>query len=175
MGTVHKFRRPPKNRDQFRGHRPKRQGPSGKPPRKGLRHWQWNLIGFAALVAIIAVFAGLPSFGSASSGPAFECQSPEIVDGDTLRCGDRRVRLNGIDAPEMPGHCRPGRDCTPGDPYASTNNLRRLVRNSDLQCRASGIDAYGRTIARCSAAGQDLSCAQIKAGHAVRRYAFIWC
>jgi endonuclease YncB( thermonuclease family) len=57
----------------------------------------------------------------------FQCPAPAVVDGDTLRCGDRRVRLYGIDAPELPGHCRPGRACTPGNPYASTDNLRRLI------------------------------------------------
>ena len=29
-----------------------------------------------------------------------------VVDGDPLRCGSERVRLLGIDAPELPGHCR---------------------------------------------------------------------
>ncbi len=105
----------------------------------------------------------------------FVCSSAEITDGDTLRCGDLRVRLYGIDAPELPGHCRPGRSCTPGDPYASTENLRRLVGSAPLQCRQLDIDRYGRTVARCSAGPQDLSCGQIKGGYAVRRYGWIWC
>jgi hypothetical protein len=35
--------------------------------------------------------------------------------------------MQGIDDPEMPGHFRPGRRCTAGDPFASTENLRRLA------------------------------------------------
>lgn len=111
----------------------------------------------------------------AGKGESFECSNPTVVDGDTIRCGDLRVRLHGIDAPEMPGHCRPGRECTPGDPYASSENLRQLIGGSALQCRQVDVDAYGRSVARCSAGDQDLSCGQLGGGHAVRRYARIWC
>lgn len=80
----------------------------------------------------------------------------------------------GIDVPELPGHCRSGRSCTPGDPYASTSNLRRLATRP-LQCRAIDRDAYGRTVARCVAAGRDLSCAQVEGRFAVRRYGSLSC
>jgi endonuclease YncB( thermonuclease family) len=85
------------------------------------------------------------------------------------------VRLFGIDAPELPGHCRPGRACTPGDPYASTENLRRLIGWSSLQCRSLDTDVYGRTVALCSAGQQDLSCGQLAGGYAVRRYGDVSC
>ena len=47
------------------------------------------------------------------------CDDASVTDGDTLRCGALRIRLASIDAPEMPGHCRRGRTCVEGDPYAS--------------------------------------------------------
>lgn len=106
---------------------------------------------------------------------SFVCASPQITDGDTIRCGSIRVRLAGIDAPELPGHCRPGRKCTPGDPFASTENLRRIVGSATLKCRKTDTDRYGRTVARCTAGETDLSCAQLRDGHAIRRYGFIWC
>ena len=103
------------------------------------------------------------------------CVSPDIVDGDTLRCPSGRIRLAGIDAPEMPGHCRKGRECTPGDPYASSAHLRSLISGSPVQCRKVDTDRYGRIVARCTANAVDLSCAQIEAGHAVRRYGILVC
>jgi micrococcal nuclease len=107
---------------------------------------------------------------------ALACPSPVVVDGDTLRCGGiGLVRLLGIDAPELPGHCRRGRVCTPGDPHASTANLAALVRRGAVTCRSTGKDAYGRTLARCSAGGVDLSCEQLRGGFAVRRYGRIAC
>ena len=109
------------------------------------------------------------------NGDAFDCPSPRVTDGDTIRCGDLRVRLASIDAPEMPGHCRRGRACTPGDPHSSRSNLQRLVDAGPLSCVRTDVDRYGRTVATCSAAGLDLSCEQVAAGHAVERYGRLRC
>jgi endonuclease YncB( thermonuclease family) len=112
---------------------------------------------------------------AATSSEDVGCTDPRVVDGDTLRCGRTRIRLQGIDAPELPGHCARGRTCTPGDPSASTDNLRALVDGAAMVCRQTDIDRYGRAVARCSVRGRDLSCAQIEGGFAVRRYAPISC
>lgn len=112
---------------------------------------------------------------SGSSSDTFSCSSPTVVDGDTLRCNGSRIRLQGIDAPEMPGHCRQGRECAPGDPYASTDNLRRLVSGGAMSCRQTDTDQYGRVVAVCEAGGVDLSCEQVRSGNAIRRYAAISC
>jgi endonuclease YncB( thermonuclease family) len=90
----------------------------------------------------------------------------DVVDGDTLRCGGERIRLVGIDAPEMPGHCRPGRDCAPGDPYAATTALSTMVRAS-MPIQRYGEDKYGRTIAALEGTNGDLSCAQLRGGSAI--------
>ena len=107
---------------------------------------------------------------------AFLCASRVAVDGDTLRCRDEGlVRLLAIDAPELPGHCRRGRQCTPGDPFASKANLERLIRRAAVQCSTSGRDRYRRILARCRAGPIDLSCAHIAAGFAVERYSKAHC
>lgn len=116
-------------------------------------------------------------FGAAAKPRPAEmgCKSPVVVDGDTLRCPSGRIRLASIDAPELPGHCRPGRECTPGDPYASTEHLRSLIVGHAVQCSYVDTDRYGRTVARCTAGGVDLSCAQVSSGHAGRRYGLLIC
>lgn len=108
-------------------------------------------------------------------GRPLPCESPRVVDGDTVRCGETLVRLSSIDAPELPGHCRRNRACTPGDPYASTENLRRLVGSNPLVCNQVDQDHYGRAVAFCTAAGVDLSCAQVGGGFAVQRYRELHC
>ncbi|MEP3145511.1 thermonuclease family protein [Qipengyuania citrea] len=89
-----------------------------------------------------------------------------VSDGDTIRCGSERIRLLGIDAPELPGHCRQGRACAPGDPFASTASLDAAMSGS-LGIRRFGQDRYGRTLAMVSAGGDDLSCHQLATGHAI--------
>jgi len=94
------------------------------------------------------------------------------VDGDTLRCGTERVRLIGIDAPELPGHCRQGRRCAPGDPWTSKSVLQRLVRGRWVRLDRQGQDRYGRTLAFASVGATDLACAQLEAGQAL--YVLEW-
>lgn len=54
MGTVHKFKRPPKNQQQFRGYRPGQPQNAGsrKPPRRPLRPWQRSLIAWSVLILL---------------------------------------------------------------------------------------------------------------------------
>ena len=103
-------------------------------------------------------------------GATFSCSVVSVTDGDTLRCADgTRVRIAGIDAPEITP-CAEGRQCTPGDASASKRALASMASGRTLSCQRVGT-SYKRAVAFCSAGGTDLSCAQVKAGHAVPRYA----
>jgi endonuclease YncB( thermonuclease family) len=90
-----------------------------------------------------------------------------VTDGDTIRCGDERIRLLAIDAPELPGHCRAGRACAPGDPFAATRALEAAIAFHRLTVQRFGRDRYGRTLAIVRADGANLSCRQIASGSAV--------
>ncbi len=109
--------------------------------------------------------------------PAIICERPWVSDGDTLSCRNlsARVRLLGIDAPEMPGHCSPGRRCTPGNGNASKRAMIALVRGGPVIVRPQGYDRYDRILARVSVNGVDLSCAMVAQGRAVYRYGPIDC
>jgi endonuclease YncB( thermonuclease family) len=105
----------------------------------------------------------------AAVGQRFKCRVASITDGDTLRCADgTRVRIAGIDAPET-SDCRSGRQCVAGDAQASKRSLAALAGGQMLTCEPVGT-SYNRVVAFCSAGGVDLSCAQVRAGQAVRRY-----
>lgn len=83
------------------------------------------LVGGLAAIIATATTLGLPA-SSAQPAPTYSetLTNCRVVDGDTLRCDGGRVRLLGIDAPELPGHCAPNRDCAPGDAFESTESLR---------------------------------------------------
>ncbi|WP_082438732.1 MULTISPECIES: thermonuclease family protein [unclassified Sphingomonas] len=100
---------------------------------------------------------------------ALACQLVAI-DGDTLRCDRERIRLLAIDAPELPGHCRRGRRCVPGDPYASTRSLAEMLSGRAEIARVAR-DRYGRTLARVRVNGVDLSDYQLRTGAAQRWHA----
>ena len=103
---------------------------------------------------------------------SFACLDPSHHDGDNIRCSNvpGSMRLHGIDAPEMPGACRPGRECTPGDPFAARDYLRSLTSGRAVSCTVVDVDHYGRDVVECTADGRNLGCAMIAAGQAVQRY-----
>lgn len=94
---------------------------------------------------------------SAYAEPLSGCS---VTDGDTIRCSGERIRLLGIDAPELPGHCRSGRTCAPGDPYVSARSLGDAL-NGPLTIKRVGEDRYGRTLAMVASGHGDLSCWQL--------------
>jgi endonuclease YncB( thermonuclease family) len=96
------------------------------------------------------------------------CTAPAVHDGDTLRCGGERVRLFGVDAPEL------RRGQTPAQPFAyqARDELFRLTRGR-VGCRFVERDRYGRFVGRCwSDATPDVNAAVIRSGYATeyRRY-----
>ncbi len=119
----------------------------------------------------------LPLIVLAAASASFACEGPSHHDGDNLRCANvpGSMRLQGIDAPEMPGACRPGRRCVEGDPFAARDYLRGLTAGKTLQCVQEDTDSYDRRIVNCSAGGVNISCAMIESGHAVPRYAPLDC
>ena len=172
MGDVIRFKRRPRNRGQFRG-----QGTwkPGQKPRRARRKLPDGVKSLLTALLLISLAGLWWSLDAARADAKFTCSATQVIDGDTFDCDGQRVRMAGIDAPELPGHCRTGRECTPGDPYASTENLRHLLSFGPVECRKSDTDVYGRTVARCSAGAADLSCKQVEGGFVVRRYGFIWC
>ena len=138
---------------------------------------------FAKVIGVVAGAAALGGvIGAATQLSAMPGKLPtysdtlhncRVVDGDTLRCNDGLIRLLGIDAPEMPGHCAVGRDCAPGDPYASTRSLLEAIGGEfSLGIERVGTDRYGRTIAMVRGKEGDLSCWQLVRRQAV--YKPLW-
>lgn len=124
-------------------------------------------IGIVGLAGLLATTADLGA-DDARSGAVRTAAACTATDGDTIRCGDERIRLNGIDAPELAGHCRQGRNCAPGDPAASKAHLAALL-TGPATIQPLKLDRYGRTVAMVRVGPIDLSCAQLKAAQAVYR------
>lgn len=94
------------------------------------------------------------------------CPSAYVVDGDTLRCGSIRLRLLGIDAPELSGHCARYRECAPGDGRASRQSLIAALRNGRVSYRLVTTDRFERYVVMAWAGRANLSCWQLQRGQA---------
>lgn len=128
------------------------------------------------LVVLAAMTGGVVTMAGTADDLRI-CPAPNFHDGDALRCGHRgrSMRLYAIDAPEMPGACRPGRQCTPGDPFASRDHLVSLARGHTVTYRQVDTDRYGRPVVQAFAGGRDLSCQMVADGFAVEWYGRLEC
>lgn len=119
--------------------------------------------GLVVLAQIAPAAVSLPEVGARISGPA------EVVDGDSLRMGALRLRLHGIDAPEINQTCTDAQGAAWSCGLWAKAQLRALVADRRLDCTALDHDRYGRLVARCAVAGRDLGAAMVAAG-AARAY-----
>ena len=91
----------------------------------------------------------------------------KVTDGDTIRIGDTRIRLWGIDAPERRQTCQ-GRN---GDMYEcgrdSAAVLTELTRGRQVECMEKDRDRYGRVVAVCRTEAGELNAAMVRRGWAV--------
>jgi endonuclease YncB( thermonuclease family) len=73
-----------------------------------------------------------------------------IADGDSVEIAGNRIRLQGIDAPELHQTCSD----SAGQPWpcgrTAADELRRHIAGRELTCLPSGRDRYRRLLAVCS-------------------------
>lgn len=93
-----------------------------------------------------------------------------VVDGDTLVLGGQKIRLEGIDAPELAQTCRDAKGARYKCGLAAKAFLEHLTTNSPVTCQGSTEDAYGRRIAICFAGSLNLNRQMVEHGQA---YAFV--
>jgi len=120
--------------------------------------------GITSLILALAL-AGVAWLAMKPSGRSLEGRA-QVTDGDTIRIGEARIRLKGIDAPEMEQRCSRG-----GRSYACGETARRalidLVSSKTVRCRAAGRDRYQRILARCTVEGNDIGTQMVESGWAV--------
>lgn len=116
---------------------------------------------FAALLLLASWVGMLP----AAAGDGFiRAEAPAVHDGDTVALGPVRVRLHGVDAPELNQTCaRPDGSLWPCGTVAR-DRLAALAAGGDFACRALERDAYGRVIGACFAGGRDVNAIMVAEG-----------
>tara|TARA_B100000989_G_C19405118_1_gene411765 strand:+ start:245 stop:757 length:513 start_codon:yes stop_codon:yes gene_type:complete len=92
----------------------------------------------------------------------------KVSDGDTLRSGDLRIRLFGIDAPELKQQCADRNGVLWSCGTAALEQLNALIgQNKDLRCSLRDVDRYGRLVMQCFNGLTDIGAAMVLSGHAL--------
>lgn len=119
-----------------------------------------DIILAACLLFVIALLVSKLSDEETITGYAL------IIDGDSLEIGDARIRLYGIDAPELLQNCmRPDGEYPCG--RLSLKALERLTAGSIVACQSKSRDRYARLIAECASADINLGEEMVRQGMAV--------
>lgn len=123
---------------------------------------------FRELLFILALFAVLSLIAAKlneRTQTAF--QGPfHVIDGDTLSVRGERLRLEGIDAPELDQSCEraDGADWPCGQ--EARRFLIRLVAGN-AECFGDRLDRYKRHLVRCRGGSRDINAAMVARGLAI--------
>lgn len=126
---------------------------------------------YGLIVALTVLIAGamLMSERQQDAGPARTATAGlRVIDGDTLIYRNERIRLSGIDAPELSQTCRDGKAREWSCGQAAKARLDALLSQGDVTCSARGKDRYGRVLAVCAAGSvTDIGAALVRDGLAL--------
>lgn len=157
--------------------KPKRKPPSFRPKRADIRRALWLvpvlLVGGALLdpsligpVGPLAAPAERVSSTFTACGPGRG--SACVVDGDTFKLGDRKIRITGIDAPELMAPQCPGEEVLARQ---AAERLRELLNKGEFEMiahRLQTADRHGRDLMVIQRDGKSIGSILIDEGLAHR-------
>ena len=90
----------------------------------------------------------------------------KVIDGDTIHINNNKIRLHGIDAPELNQNCiykEKNWECGKN----SKKNLLDLINSNQVKCKVNGMDRYKRYIATCFIGHLNINKIMVKEGWAI--------
>lgn len=124
-----------------------------------------------ALLAVSMTILATPAL-SADASKSNQYEITKVSDGDSLRAGELRIRLHGIDAPEIRQQCTYEGLSYPCGRQAKAYLEEIIAGQGGVMCEHLDTDRYQRLIMRCFHRGIDIGATMVRSGWAVayRRY-----
>ena len=99
----------------------------------------------------------------------------KVIDGDTIKIDNKKIRLHGIDAPEINQLCSKTflsififsfeKKYKCGE--ISKKKLENYVHNNYIKCKVKGIDKYNRILGTCYKNTININSRMVRSGQAV--------
>ena len=94
------------------------------------------------ILAVALVLASIPANAKEYDYSGYM----QVVDGDTLKTSHSKIRLVGIDTPELKQSCNNGKvKCG----VLAKQALENLIGDKQVDCNKIGTDLYGRILGEC--------------------------
>ena len=110
------------------------------------------------------------------AGPDYQAEKVDVIqgktqlsDGDSFHLDGQKVRLLGIDAPELHQFCDKDGTSYPCGEMAK-KHLETLIDGNEIICTSTKYDKFHRLLAKCRAGSHDLNREMVKDGWAVSYY-----
>jgi hypothetical protein len=97
----------------------------------------WRRAARLALYQRRLMFAQVPSLAEAQRPQPLDSWKIRLIDGDTFAYGTERIRVQGIDAPEL----------SESGGFEASQRLDLLLREGPVRIVPQALDRYGRTVA----------------------------
>ena len=116
---------------------------------------------FKLIITFLLIFFSFASFAeNIIKGKA------KIIDGDTIHIEKYKIRLYGIDAPEIKQTCTINKiiwECG----FESSQALESIISEEEVRCKIVDIDRYKRFVAKCFVKNINLNQYMVQNGWAV--------
>lgn len=122
----------------------------------------WHVIAFFAACILIGLTVGFTIKSAQATDQQVISGLATIVDGDTIDIDGTRIRLHGIDAPEVGQKCKDeiGKEWPCGK--VAVRVLAQFAENKQVNCKVHKLGSYGRPIATCYEGKTNLNAAMIE-------------
>ncbi len=123
------------------------------------------------LLSLLITLTHLAQATETATGPfalSGTIEVTNVTDGDSLRSGKWKIRLFGIDAPEIKQQCEADNGSSWSCGLAARDAMRELTSStSEINCHLKDVDRYGRLVMQCFAGGRDIAGALVDRGLAL--------